>query len=258
MEELITLSSIAKYDLQWWQAIILMAMRDPHFMSAKIDHMLRDGTCDIEITTDASSSVGGGAWQSEGDMQVQQAMDGVLSFDSIIATREGFIRWTEEELLLFEVGLGAEHGSEGPISINVLEFFTVMYFIMLWGPSLKGKRIRINCDNTAAIAWLMKSRGSNKSPVAQSLVKAFVVYCVAMDITITPRHIPGVLNTKADILSRLISLQEIFKSVPDIKTETWWKGLSRAEICRGFLRASILEPSSMPLQKALDLVKSLL
>ena len=227
-------------------------------MSAKIDHMLRDGTCDIEITTDASSSVGGGAWQSEGDMQVQQAMDGVLSFDSIIATREGFIRWTEEELHLFKVGLSAEHGSEGPISINVLEFFTVMYFIMLWGPSLKGKRIRINCDNTAAIAWLMKSRGSNKSPVAQSLVKAFVVYCVAMDITITPRHIPGVLNTKADILSRLISLQESFKSVPDIKTEAWWKGLSRAEICRGFLRASILEPSSMPLQKALDLVKSLL
>ena len=257
MDEKLILSNASKLDLEWWRAIILMAMRDPHSMSAKINHLASGESCDLEITTDASSSVGGGAWQSQGDHQIQQAIDGIISFDSIEIEREGFIRWSPEELKLFDRGLITNGKSEGPISINILEFFTAIYFVMLWGPSLRGKRIRLNCDNTAAIAWLMKSRGSNKSPVAQVLVKIFVIFCVSMDITIVSRHIPGILNTKADCLSRLLSLQEKVNFRADTKTEHWWKELSREEICREFLRVSILEPSSMPLPRALELLRSL-
>ena len=262
LDRKIFLTPTCKNDIEWWQAIITMSMRDPHLMSSRIGDLVLGTPCECEITTDASSTIGGGAWLTNGDQSVQQAIDGVITFDSIAVAKEGFIRWSPAELAIFERGIaGQDDGNVGdPISINVLEFFTVMYYIMLWGPSLKGKKIRINCDNTAAISWILKSRGSNKSPVAESLVKIFVLYCIALDITLVPRHIPGKLNLKADQLSRLLTLQEVW-SAPleiDTKTETWWSGRSREDVCRQLLTVSILRPSTVPLQQALKLLQYLL
>ena len=258
----VILSPSCKNDIEWWQAIITMSMRDPHLMSSRISDLVLGTACDCEITTDASSTIGGGAWLTSGDQSVQQAIDGVISFESIAVEKEGFIRWSPSELAIFARGIAGTDDSKisDPISINVLEFFTVMYYIMLWGPSLKGKRIRINCDNTAAISWILKSRGSNKSPVAESLVKIFVLFCISLDITLVPRHIPGKLNLRADQLSRLLTLQETW-SVPlaiDTRTEIWWSELSREEACRQLLTISILRPSAVPLQRALKLLQFLL
>ena len=87
--------------------------------------------------------------------------------------RQGYIRWTKEELSLFSLGIPDNFGNMIPLSINVLEYFVVMHFVLVWGRELKGKTIAVNCDNTAAVSWLLKMRGSNKSPVAESLVKLF-------------------------------------------------------------------------------------
>ena len=76
---------------------------------------------------------------------------------------ECVIRWIEEELKIIK-GLSEELTNNG-ISINILEFFVVMYAIILWGKDfLKRKIIQINCDNTAAISWILKQRVSNKAP----------------------------------------------------------------------------------------------
>ena len=262
LDHKVILTRASKNDIEWWRAIITMSMRDPHLMSSRISDLVLGTACECEITTDASSTIGGGAWLSSGDQSVQQAIDGVITFDSITVEKEGFIRWSPAELAIFAQGIAGldEEKIGDPISINILEFFTVMYFIMLWGPSLKGKRIRINCDNTAAISWILKSRGSNKSPVAESLVKIFVLYCISLDITLVPRHIPGKLNLRADQLSRLLILQEMW-SAPleiDTRTETWWSGRSREDACRQLLTISILRPSAVPLQQALRLLQFLL
>ena len=258
----VILSPSCKNDIEWWRAIITMSMRDPHLMSSKISDLVLGTACDYEITTDASSTIGGGAWLTSGDQSVQQAIDGIITFDSIAVEREGFIRWSPSELAIFARGIAGSYDSEisDPISINVLEFFTVMYYVMLWGPSLRGKRIRINCDNTAAISWILKSRGSNKSPVAESLIKIFVLFCISLDITLVPRHIPGRLNLKADQLSRMLHLQEAWlaDSEIDTKMEIWWNGLSKEVACRQLLTISILRPSAVPLQKALKLLQFLL
>ena len=258
----VILSPSCKNDIEWWRAIITMSMRDPHLMSSRISDLVLGTACDCEITTDASSTIGGGAWLTSGDQSVQQAIDGIITFDSIAIEREGFIRWSPSELAIFARGIAGSDDGEisDPISINVLEFFTVMYYVMLWGPSLRGKRIRINCDNTAAISWILKSRGSNKSPVAESLIKIFVLFCISLDITLVPRHIPGRLNLKADQLSRMLHLQEAWlaDSEIDTKMEIWWSGLSREVACRQLLTISILRPSAVPLQKALKLLQFLL
>ena len=46
---------------------------------------------------------------------------------------------------------------------------------------MRGKTIVVNCDNTAAVSWLLKMRGSNKVPVAESLDSEAVRYLLHVD-----------------------------------------------------------------------------
>jgi hypothetical protein len=149
-----------------------------------------------------------------------------------------------------------------------MEYYGVMYLVMLWGSKLRGLKLGIKCDNTAAVAWLQKSRrASTKSPVGETLVQAFVLYCIAMDITLVPSHVAGISNVRADRLSRDMSLQEppvsmVRESDPagrlDLKDPIWWKGQKREVICRQFLMASIAMPWSVPWNNRLSLLSAML
>ena len=215
-------------------------MSDPHILSFPISHLRRNLKCDEVLFTDASSSIGGGGWIAKSVIELNDVK------------LEGFIRWSPEEINAFESGINGKI-----IDINVLEFFVVIYFVLLWGKELKGKVIQIKCDNTAAISWILKMRASNKSPVADTLVKIFALFCVAMDITLLPSHIPGSLNIHADLLSRDLNLQESRKEITNSKEKRWWTGLSRPEICRQLLMASISRPQTVPSHLILDLLKIL-
>ena len=229
-----------KRDLAWWKLISHASMSNPHILSASISHLRRNIVADEVLFTDASTSIGGGGWLAN-------------SVNDISGSRmEGFIRWSPEEMSAFESGINGKI-----IDINVLEFFVVIYFVLIWGQELKGKVVNIKCDNTAAICWLLKMRASNKSPVAETLIKVFALYCVAMDITLLPSHIPGILNIRADYLSRDIDLQESNEKFTNLKDKIWWKELSRPEICRQLLMASIIRPQTVPSQLILELLKAL-
>ena len=56
------------------------------------------------------------------------------------------------------------------VGINVLEFFAVCHFVIVWRQSLRGKVVKCNCDNSVAVALLSTMRASNKFPVAESFV----------------------------------------------------------------------------------------
>ena len=169
---------------------------------------------------------------------------------------ECVIRWTEEELKIIK-GLSEELINNG-ISINILEFFVVMYAIILWGKDfLKGKIVQINCDNTAAISWILKQRGSNKAPIGEFLVQVYVLYTLSIDCMIIPKHIAGLLNTHADYLSRSLSLQVNHRTKADTREENWWSKLPREEICRNLLNQSIVMLSLRPSLAILQLVRSL-
>ncbi len=120
----------------------------------------------------------------------------------------------------------ADHGGK-PLDINVLEYFVIMYLVMLWGPQLRGKIVGIQCDNSAAVSWLQKNRGSNKSPISETLCHIFSLFLIAYDITLVVWHIEGVLNVKSDFLSRDAFLQALEDQSPsvedkvDTKDESW-------------------------------------
>ena len=144
-----------------------------------------------------------------------------------------------------------------------MEYFVIVYLVMLWGRELRGKCVGIRCDNTAAVSWLQKHRASNKSPIGETLVHVFSLFCITNQITLVPLHIQGVLNVKADFNSRCIDVdvlkvQELGTSEQvDLKDEEWWKGLSREAICRSLLLASTTMPLTVPSRLLLKLLKAL-
>jgi hypothetical protein len=249
MEILQNVSLNAKRDIGWWKVISIASMRDPYFMSASISHLRRNIDVDCYLITDASTSIGCGGWFSSSN-----------SYDEDdTPTYEGYLRWTKEELKTFAIGINGK-----PIDINVLEYFAVVYFIMMAGGNLRGQRVGVKCDNTAAVAWLQKSRASTSSPIGELLVQTFALYCIAMDITLVTSHVAGVKNVRADNLSRDVCLQEARSaSEPnqrpvDLKDLHWWRGQRREVICRQFLMASISTPWNLHLNSRLSLLSALL
>ena len=227
-------------DVLLWRAIILSSMRNPHIFSSGIERLASKPKPQLFITSDASKLIGGGAWMITESGQKLECV----------------IRWTEEELKIIK-GLSEELINNG-ISINILEFFVVMYAIILWGKDfLKGKIVQINCDNTAAISWILKQRGSNKAPIGEFLVQVYVLYTLSIDCMIIPKHIAGLLNTHADYLSRSLSLQVNHQTKADTREENWWSKLPREEICRNLLNQSIVMLSLRPSLAILQLVRSL-
>jgi hypothetical protein len=233
-----------KRDIGWWRILSVASMRDPWLLSTDISTLRRSLIPDLYMATDASTSVGGGGWLG-------------TAADESSAFLEASIRWSTVEKDAFN-NFAVDHGGK-PVDINVLEFFTAMYMIMLWGPKLKGKVIFIQCDNTAAISWLLKSRASNKSPIGETLVQIFSLFCISYDITLNPSFLKGLLNVKADDLSRY-RVPVHFKDsagLVDIKDAMWWEGQSREAVCRNLLLASIGMPWSTHSRQTLQLLKAL-
>lgn len=233
----VLLSESCVRDIKFWRMIIMAAMKEPHFFSARISQLVSRPEVDLVMYTDASTSTGAGAWFT----------------DQYNEKKECWIRWHPDETAAIQ-----KSKSEGGISINELEFIAVMYAIIFWGHALHGKVIQVKCDNTTAISWIMKSRGSNRSPIAEYLVQVFVLYCLMTDIVVVADHIPGVMNTHADFLSRDMLLQEEYENEATSKEETISNELRRKTTLRETLKKSMVLQQNTHLQHQLNLVKSLL
>ena len=231
----VRLTAEAKSDLTWWRALLIVAHRYPESLAASIDAVRRVKTPSLYMRTDASSLIGGGA--------VMSVTKGGPSLDGFAGDA---IRWTVEELKMFET-MG--------ISINVLEYYAVQYYVMLWGDKLKGEVIHIECDNTSAVAWIVKARAGH-SPAADALSKLFSLFCLKWNITIICTHIKGIDNTVADFRSR--DLNYLAQAADEVTAAgSWQAACSRQELCRRLLRLSVLTPEQMHGPNALAILISL-
>ena len=145
------------------------------------------------------------------------------------------IRWTRAELEVFR---------EMNISINVLEYFTAMFYIMVWASEFEGRVIHVECDNTAAVSWLMKSRANGGNVVANLLAKIFTLFLLRHCITLICTHLAGEKNVVADFHSRDLSLcpQEADEG---IVVGQLLKNSSRRDVCRTLLFSIVTKPVQM-------------
>ena len=90
--------------------------------------------------------------------------------------------------------------------INVLEMFSIMVCLKLWGKLFKGKRIQIFCDNGAVCQVLNSGRSHNES--LQSGLREIAFLSAEYEFQIRVIHISGISNRIADHLSRWNSSQK--------------------------------------------------
>ena len=86
------------------------------------------------------------------------------------------------------------------VHIAAKELAPIVVAVAVWGHLWKGHRICCYCDNIAVVFALNK--GSARDPHLMRLLRTLFFFSAVHDITLSARHIAGVLNDSADALSR--------------------------------------------------------
>ena len=85
--------------------------------------------------------------------------------------------------------------------ITVLEMYPVLLALLLWGNQLSNRCVEFHCDNIAVVQILNKF--SSRDTTIMILVRKIVLICMINNIQFKLKHVPGILNTVPDLLSRL-------------------------------------------------------
>lgn len=96
--------------------------------------------------------------------------------------------------------------------IACLEFFAVFTAVSTWSYKLSNKQIVVFTDNES-IVFIWES-GTTKDKPTMILVRELFFVSTKHNIHIVFRHIPGVINVYADLLSRL-QVQEFKSACPE-------------------------------------------
>lgn len=86
-------------------------------------------------------------------------------------------------------------------NIIILEMFPIVVSISIWASKLENKCILFHTDNQGLVEVINKKTTKDKKLLA--LLRVLVLQCLKHNILFRAIHVPGVLNVKADALSRL-------------------------------------------------------
>ena len=98
------------------------------------------------------------------------------------------------------------------IGIMAKELILILFSCVVWGPVLSRKQIEFKCDNRALVEAINK--GSSNDSMVFHLLRSLWFFTAYFNISIRATHLPGVLNTSADMLSRN-QLESFFQFNPD-------------------------------------------
>ena len=85
-------------------------------------------------------------------------------------------------------------------NISVLEFFPILVALYIWGEHLRNKKVLFHSDNVAVVQAI--NSATSKSDQLMTLLRAFTLKCLKLNIACKAEHIPGVRNVITDSLSR--------------------------------------------------------
>lgn len=111
--------------------------------------------------------------------------------------------WGKKWLQLAWVGDWAEQ------SITVKELLPIVIAVALWGEAWTKSHVLVKCDNMAVV-HVLASRTSRHSRVMH-LLRCLYFLLAKWEISVHAEHIPGVLNTAADAISR--DNMQVFRQV---------------------------------------------
>ena len=90
---------------------------------------------------------------------------------------------------------------EGDFTPNIalLELLAIVTAFDLWAPDLQGKSILLRSDNMVTCHMINKSKA--EIPAAMALIRHLTLSCLQFQIVVKCRHIKGIQNTNADLIS---------------------------------------------------------
>ena len=86
--------------------------------------------------------------------------------------------------------------STDKLPIAYLELLAALIGIVCFSPLCQYRLVRLNCDNTDAVAWLNKSRCS--AGIGFRILSAVELYKHKFCLKVSTQHIPGIANNSAD------------------------------------------------------------
>jgi hypothetical protein len=262
----VTLSPMAQRDLAFWRALVLVAFTHIELVGAPISSLRRGLPPSRFVHTDASTGVGGGGFLSA---------ENAWSFTTV--NYVFVLRWSPDELdaitLLHQRAEGQPDSQmisesdlaqymvtsdEGPassfiaewlagtrpVNINVLEFASAVYALLLWAHHLCNRVVDVGTDNTACLCWLIRQKA--RSVAADRLLKIMAMMCSAFNIRLQAHFIRGVDNLVPDFLSRDLewSFMDDHAAVPGFQGTSAADGLdptlSHQALCRIVLHRALV------------------
>lgn len=85
--------------------------------------------------------------------------------------------------------------------ISVREFLPIVLAIEMWGPTVTNTSVTFHSDNIAVVHVINKN--TSKDSNLMSLMRRLMIASLRYNIHFRAEHVPGLLNTAADLLSRL-------------------------------------------------------
>ncbi|XP_028394441.1 uncharacterized protein LOC114518633 [Dendronephthya gigantea] len=145
------------------------------------------------------------AWN--GKALFQQPVDLVIETD---ASRKGWGAYCEG------VSTGGPWCSEEKrLHINCLELLAGSFAIKTFTKDKVCAHVRLMMDNAAAVAYVNKMGGTHSQTLA-NLAIALWEWCLENQLTVSAQHLPGILNTRADRESRIITDSSDWKLNPSL------------------------------------------
>lgn len=100
------------------------------------------------------------------------------------------------------------------LHINSKEILAVFLAVCRWAPCWQNKRIYIQSDNVTTVSTI--NRGTSRDPFLMSCLRILFWLSARYNFHITARHLPGILNTVSDGISRLHEPYKLHQVMPFI------------------------------------------
>jgi hypothetical protein len=85
-------------------------------------------------------------------------------------------------------------------SIAAKELYPIVVAAQVWGHLWEGRRLVVNCDNAPTVGAI--NRGYSNKVVMGNMLRILMYFSMHNNFFLRARHVPGKLNTLADLLSR--------------------------------------------------------
>ncbi|XP_059205256.1 uncharacterized protein LOC131984458 [Centropristis striata] len=104
--------------------------------------------------------------------------------------------------------------------INFLELSAVFLSLKHFLPSLMGHHVLVRTDNTTTVAYINR-QGGLRSRQLHMLARRLILWSCGRLLSLRATHVPGVLNTGADLLSRGAPVYGEWTLHPEVVEQLW-------------------------------------